>query len=153
MNVLRSAEASERDQVGRGVGVVLLLGIALIHLLDAVNQFEEHKYVFVLYMLLMAGSLAVATFLLRTDSRLAWSLLTTIAGLTLLGFILSRTTGLPSFDDDIGNWTEPLGLASLFTEGVAVLLGLYKIATTPRIESGGLAAAVAGSDPETTGTG
>lgn len=148
MTVLRSAEASERDQVGRAVGVVLLLGIALIHLLDGVNQVDEHTYVFVLYLLLMAGSLAVAAFLLRTDSRLAWSLVTLIAGLTLLGFILSRTTGLPDLDDDIGNWTEPLGLASLFTEGVAVLLGLYKMATTPRIERGGLTAAVAGSDPE-----
>jgi len=144
MTALRSAEASERDQVGRAVGVVLLLGIALIHLLDAVDQFHEHTYVFVLYLLLMAGSLAVAAFLLRTDSRLAWSLVTLIAGLTLLGFILSRTTGLPNFDDDIGNWTEPLGLASLFTEGVALLLGLYKVATTPRIERGGLTAAVAG---------
>jgi hypothetical protein len=149
MGVLRSAEASERDQVGRGVGVVLLLGIALVHLLDAVNQFAEHKYVFVLYLLLMAGSLAVAAFLLRTDSRLAWSLVTLIGGLTLLGFVLSRTTGLPNFNDDIGNWAEQLGLASLFTEGAAVLLGLYKLATTPRIERGGLIAAVTGSDPET----
>jgi asparagine N-glycosylation enzyme membrane subunit Stt3 len=148
MAVLRSAEASERDQVGRGVGVVLLLGIALVHLLDAVDQFDEHKYVFVLYMLLMAGSLAVGAFLLRTDSRLAWALVTLIAGLTLLGFVLSRTTGLPNFEDDIGNWAEPLGLASLFTEGVAVVLGLYKMATTPPIERGGLTAAIAGPDRE-----
>jgi hypothetical protein len=147
MRVLRSAEATERDQVGRAVGVVLLLGIALIHLLDAIPKFEEAKYVFVLYLLLMAGSLLVGAFLLRTDSRLAWTLVTLIAGLTLLGYILSRTTGLPNFKDDIGNWSEPLGLASLFTEGVAVLLGLYKLATTPRIERGGLTAAVAGSDP------
>jgi hypothetical protein len=148
MGVLRSAEASERDQVGRGVGVVLLLGVALIHLLDAVNQFDEHKYVFVLYVLLMAGSLAVAAFLLRTDSRAAWSLVALIAGLTLVGFILSRTTGLPNFDDDVGNWAEPLGVASLFTEGSAVILGLYKLATTPRIERGGLTAAITGSDPK-----
>jgi hypothetical protein len=147
MRVLRSAEATERDQVGRAVGVVLLLGIALIHLLDAIPKFEEAKYVFVLYLLLMAGSLLVGAFLLRTDSRLAWTLVTLIAGLTLLGYILSRTTGLPNFKDDIGNWSEPLGLASLFTEGVAVLLGLYKLATTPRIERGGLTAALAGSDP------
>jgi hypothetical protein len=128
--------------------VVLLLGIALIHLLDAIPKFEEAKYVFVLYLLLMAGSLLVGAFLLRTDSRLAWTLVTLIAGLTLLGYILSRTTGLPNFKDDIGNWSEPLGLASLFTEGVAVLLGLYKLATTPRIERGGLTAAVAGTDPD-----
>ena len=51
MSVLRPAEASERDQVGRAVGVVLLLGVALIHLLDAVDQYHEHKYMFVLYVL------------------------------------------------------------------------------------------------------
>jgi hypothetical protein len=122
MAVLRSAEASERDQVGRGVGVVLLLGIGLVHLLDAVDQFDEHKYVFVLYLLLMAGSLAVGAFLLRTDSRLAWALVTLIAGLTLVGFVLSRTSGLPNFEDDIGNWAEPLGMASLFVEGAVVAL-------------------------------
>jgi hypothetical protein len=145
---LRAIEATERDQVGRAVGVVLLLGVALIHLLDAVDQVHEHTYVFVLYLLLMAGSLFVAAILLRTDSKLAWSLVTLAAGLTLLGFVLSRTSGLPNFRDDIGNWTEPLGLASIFTEGAAVVLGAYKIATTPRIEQGGLAAAVTGTNPE-----
>jgi hypothetical protein len=145
MAVLRAAEATERDQVGRAVGVLLLLGIALIHLLDAIAKFHEAKYVFVLYLLLMAGALLVSAFLLRTDSRSAWTLVTLIAGLTLIGFVLSRTTGLPNFKDDVGNWTEPLGVASLFVEGVAVLLGLYKIATTPPIEAGGLTSAVGGS--------
>jgi hypothetical protein len=37
----------------------------------------------------------------------------------LLGYVLSRGPGLPGYDDDRGNWTEPLGLVSL---GVEVLL-------------------------------
>jgi len=42
--------------------------------------------------------------------------------------VLSRTTGLPNATDDIGNWTEPLGLASLVVEGcvVAVALGALR---------------------------
>jgi hypothetical protein len=36
--------------------------------------------------------------------------------------VLSRTTGLPSATGDIGNWTEPLGLASLFVEGAVVVI-------------------------------
>jgi hypothetical protein len=145
---LRAAEAIERDQVGRGVGVVLLLGIALIHLIDGVGQLHEHVYVFVLFMLLMAGTMVVSMVLLRTDSRSAWSLVALMAGLTFLGFVISRTTGLPNFKDDVGNWLEPLGLASLFVEGAAVLLGLYKVITTPPIEPGGLTSAMAGSAPE-----
>ena len=35
---------------------------------------------------------------------------------------MSRTVGLPASTDDIGNWAEPLGLASLFVEGAVVLL-------------------------------
>jgi hypothetical protein len=45
-------------------------------------------------------------------------------------------------------WAGPLGLASLFTEGVAEVLGLYEMATTPTIERGGLTGAIAGSDRE-----
>lgn len=144
MATMHAAQAAQRDQVGRAIGVVLLLSIALIHLLDGVDQYHEHKAIFGLYVLLMAGTLLVAGVLLRTDSRLAWGLVTMMAGLTFLAFVISRTTGFPGFKDDIGSWTEPLGLASLFVEGVAVLLGLYKVTTTPTIEAGGLRAAVAG---------
>ena len=51
----------------------------------------------------------------------------------LIGFVLSRTTGLPHASDDIGNWTEPLGLASLFVEVTvaAAALGAYAILPAP----------------------
>ena len=150
MSTLQPHEAAERDQVGRATGIVLLLSIALIHLVDGVSQLHEHAYVFALYVLLMAGTLLVAGLLLRVDSRPAWGLVTLMAGLTFAAFVLSRTTGLPDFHDDVGNWTEPLGLASLFVEGCAVLLGLYKTVTTPRVLHGarGLASAVTGGAAE-----
>ena len=50
-------------------------------------------------------------------------------------YILSRTTGLPNATGDIGNWSEPLGLASLFVEGavIAVAAGAYTI-VPPRMQ-------------------
>jgi len=48
-----------------------------------------------------------------------------------VGFILSRTTGLPNASDDIGNWTEPLGLASLFVEGAVIAASLSAYAILP----------------------
>ena len=39
-----------------------------------------------------------------------------------VAFVVSRTVGLPNGADDIGNWWEPLGLASLFVEGALVVL-------------------------------
>jgi hypothetical protein len=59
-----------------------------------------------------------------------------MSGLTLLAFILSRTTGLPTAKDDIGNWSEPLGVASMFVEGVVLALSLYELATTPVVRAG-----------------
>jgi hypothetical protein len=45
-----------------------------------------------------------------------------LAAATFLGYCLSRTTGLPAATDDIGNWTETLGVLSLVAEGAVVAL-------------------------------
>ena len=131
-----SREASSRDQVGRAVGIVGLLGIALIHFLDAFSVFDESKLVFVLYILLMIVTLLASGILLRTDSRLTWMLAGGTAGLTIVGFVLTRTTGLPGFPDNVGNWREPLGLASLWVEGLVLVLSVYEVVTTPAMDDG-----------------
>ncbi len=52
----------------------------------------------------------------------------------MLDFVLSRTTCLPGFPDNVGNWLEPLGLASLWVEVLVLVLSGYKVVTTPPIE-------------------
>ena len=47
-----------------------------------------------------------------------------IAGSVLLGYVVNRTVGMPGATDDIGNWTEPLGLASIVAEGMTVAAAL-----------------------------
>ncbi len=118
-----------RDQVGRAVGIVGLAGIALIHLLDAVPKYGETRYIFFLYIVLMVGTLTAAAVLLRVDSRLAWSLAVMATVATLAAYVLSRTTGLAQASQDIGNWSDSLGLASVFVEGCTLLLGVYKLVT------------------------
>jgi hypothetical protein len=50
--------------------------------------------------------------------------------------VISRAVGLPQGADDIGNWAEPLGLASLFVEGTLVALAATvlqeRLAVRPR---------------------
>ncbi|HEY4094017.1 MAG TPA: hypothetical protein VGM33_00805, partial [Baekduia sp.] len=41
------------EVVARGVGVVAVAGIGLVHLLDAIDTFHETRYVFWLYVALM----------------------------------------------------------------------------------------------------
>ncbi|MFN8203155.1 MAG: hypothetical protein U0S48_11345 [Solirubrobacteraceae bacterium] len=117
-----------RDGIARAAGVVALAGIGLIHLLDAPGKFEETPYMGWMYVALIAGCLVVGAELIRTGSRLAWSGAALLALSALVGFTLTRTVGLPQATGDIGNWGEPLGLASLFVEGCVVALSLAALA-------------------------
>jgi hypothetical protein len=114
-----------RDVATRAVVAVGLAGIALIHLLDSIGKFHETRYVFWLYVALMLGSLVVAAAVLHRPRRSIWLAAAGLAAGALAGFVISRTVGLPNATDDIGNWTEPLGLASLFVEGTVIGASLY----------------------------
>jgi hypothetical protein len=114
-----------RDIATRAVVAVGLAGIALIHLLDSIGKFHETRYIFWMYVALMLGSLLVAAGALHGSRRSIWLAAAGLAAGALAGYVISRTVGLPSATDDIGNWTEPLGLASLFVEGTVVGVSLY----------------------------
>jgi hypothetical protein len=104
----------------RATVAVGLAGIALIHLLDSIGKWSETRYLFWMYVALMVGSLVMAAAVLFSRARLVWAGAGALAAGALVGYVLSRTTGLPNATGDIGNWTEPLGLASLFVEGAVV---------------------------------
>ena len=72
---------------------------------------------FWMYIALIAGSLVAAGAVLFTRSRARFARRRRPRRERAAGYVLSRTTGLPNATGDIGNWTEPLGLASLFVEG------------------------------------
>jgi hypothetical protein len=50
----------------------------------------------------------------------------------IVGYILTRSIGLPNYSDDIGNWTEPLGLTSLAVEGLLLICGVVALAAAAR---------------------
>ena len=105
----------------RVVGALLLLGIALIHGLDLGGKLQEVPYLGYLYIALIAGSVLAAA-LLFVRPRAGWTLGGTLALLTFVAYCVNRTVGLPGAVDDLGNWGEPLGVASLVVEGAMVLL-------------------------------
>jgi hypothetical protein len=108
----------------RATVAVGLAGIALIHLLDSIGKWSETRYLFWMYVGLMIASLATAGWVLFTRSRTALLAAAAVAASALVGYVVDRTVGMPGATDDIGNWTEPLGLASLFVEAAVVAAGL-----------------------------
>jgi len=113
--------------VHRGAVVVGLLAIALIHLLDLPGKWEETRYLGVGYVLVIAASLVLAE--LNANRVRTWSLNASAALsiAVLAGFVINRTVGMPGANEDIGNWGEPLGLASLFVEVITVWVTLRAV--------------------------
>jgi len=110
-------------------GVALgLVGIALIHVLDLFSKLDETPYLAVAYLGLIVASLVVAARLVRVGTSRVLLLAAGLAAATAIAYVLSRTAGLPQATDDVGNWREPLGLASLFMEGLVIALSVYTMA-------------------------
>jgi len=115
--------------VERAAAAVGLAGIALVHLLDVEDRLTEVPYIGWLFVALIVSSLGLAAALIRSDDRRAWLGAGLLAGATIVGYIITRTVGMPNDGgEDIGNWTEPLGLASLLIEGVVVALAVSRLA-------------------------
>jgi hypothetical protein len=121
-----------RDVVARVLGAIGLLGIALIHLLDVIGKFSETPYLGWMYLGAISASIALAAWLVvRGSSRGVWAATGGLALSILTGFVLSRTTGLPDATGDIGNWSEGLGLASMFVEAGVVALSGWALSALP----------------------
>ena len=99
----------------------------MIHLLDAIGKYHETRYVFWMYIALIVGCVATAGAVLFTRTRAAFLVAAGLAASAAAGYVLSRTTGLPNATGDIGNWTEPLGLASLFVEAAVAAVAHRRV--------------------------
>jgi hypothetical protein len=109
-----------------------MAAIAVIHILDAPGTFEGVKYIFWLYIAIIAGAIPFSILLLQWPSRKAWIGPALLSAGPLIGFLLTRTTGLPGDSDDIGNWLESLGLASMFVEVAVLSLSLVRLGVGSR---------------------
>src|SRR5258708_27974998 len=130
-----SFDVLARDVLTRGLAAVGLLGVALIHILDAIPTFPQLPYKGWLYTALIVSAVVLAGWLVRGASRGAWSAAAGLVAVAILVFAYSRTVGLPGAADDVGNWSEPLGVAALFTEAAVLAISGYALAAVrPAVE-------------------
>jgi hypothetical protein len=124
------AQTSEAQVIRRASAAVALGGIAVIHALDLQSKLDELPYVGVMFIVLIVTSVVLAAALIHTNVPRVWMAAGALAAATILGYAISRTTGLPGdHDGDVGNWLEPLGLTSLIVEGFVVLLAAGALLT------------------------
>jgi hypothetical protein len=132
------AENTRHDAVGvdpgtvpevalRLVGALLAIAVAAVHVADqgGVTAFTSPDWLGWSYRMIEIGGVATAIALMVP--RPAW--LGWVAGLLLgvgplIGFMASRTVGVPGDPGDVGNWSDWIGTVALVVETALVTLGV-----------------------------
>jgi hypothetical protein len=127
MNSLNTRYPSTPGKVIAWIGILLIALEGLIHLLDAPDSFDDATYKGLLFVAVVIGA-AVTSIGIYHGQRWGWSLGALTAGSAFIGYVISRTTGLPGLP--VEEWLEPLGVLSLLVEGL--FIGLFLVVPLPR---------------------
>ena len=114
------------------VGIAGLSTVIAIHTSELSGKVEETAYLGFGYVLLIAASLVSIVMLTQRDVR-GWYLGGLACAATIVGFVLTRTTGLPNAKGDIGNWGETIAIWALTAEGLVILLTLFALGNRRKI--------------------
>ena len=86
------------------------------------DHLREAPYAGALFIALSTAALAGALLLMAVDHDLVWTAAAALCLAAILSYVLSRSVALPSMSDDFGDWLNPLGLAAVACETVAVMV-------------------------------
>jgi len=121
------------DAPARAVGAVALASLALIHVEDLPDTWGDSTLVGSAFVVLIAVSLVLAAALLaRPAGARLWLAVGAVGAGALVAYVLSRTSGIPGDDDDIGNWRCSLGLATLTVEALIIVLAAWVVSERSR---------------------
>ena len=103
------------------VAVVAIVATGLIHLGTAREASGEATYKGLLFVANGVGALVAAFAVHRDRADWGWLLGALVAGGAFLGYVLSRTVGLPGLPAEPDALLEPSGIASLVAEAVFLM--------------------------------
>jgi hypothetical protein len=125
----RSAVATS-DAVLRALGVVMLMGLALDHIVQLVPTFQTQWPLGIGYLFLIAGIIIVgARLMMGAPSRVhLWAPVAILGLAAMFAYAFTRVVSTPLDSQDVGNWACSLGMVALFLEVVLVAISAYAIA-------------------------
>ena len=103
------------------LGIVLIIVTGLIHFIETPEYYGEAAYMGVLFALNGIGSLAAAYGIYK-NQKWGWILGLLIAAGSIVGYIVSRTIGMPDFP--IQEWADTTGILSILVEALFSLLAV-----------------------------
>lgn len=109
----------------RWFAITAIVASGVIHLVEAPDAFGDARYKGILFVAQGLGALGAAVGIYRAGQGWGWVLGVLVAGGAFIGYVLSRTVGLPGLPAEPENWLEPMGVASLIAEGLFVWLFVF----------------------------
>jgi hypothetical protein len=97
------------------------IGEAVAHVPVIEPHLVEAPYIGVGFVLLAVVGVYLAVRLVVDPDELVWFATGALGVLAVVGYVLSRSVGLPEIGDDVGAWADPLGLTAVSCELVMVL--------------------------------
>jgi hypothetical protein len=104
------------------LALAAILGTGFIHVAEARDAFGEATYKGLLFVANGLGSLVAAFGIYRNQRESGWLLGLVVAAGAFLGYVASRTVGLPGLPAEPDAWLEPMGVASLVCEALFIIL-------------------------------
>ena len=83
------------ESTARLLGTAAILGLGLIHILDAASTYNSTRWIFWAYMALIVAVVPVALFLLHSTSPLGWTAAASLAAGPLVAYLWSRSIRPP----------------------------------------------------------
>ena len=121
-------DGAERSAWRSPAAAAALVTVAA-HLPITASHLREAPYIGWSFVALEVTLTLVALGLLLDDRTPVWWAAGTIPTLAVLAYALTRTVALPQIADDVGSWTQPLGLVALTAEALLIAITLGRHAT------------------------
>lgn len=131
-SVLVSARGAAPEFAVRFAGALLAVAVAAVHVADqgGVTALADPAWIGWGYRLIEVGGVLAALILLLPRPSwlrppwLGWAAGALLGAAPFLGYVASRTVGVPGDSADVGNWGYWVGTVSLLVEAALVVLSV-----------------------------
>jgi len=137
-SVLVTARGTAPEFAVRFTGALLAVAVAAVHVADqgGVTTLADPAWIGWGYRLIEIGGVLTALILLLPrpawlgPAWLGWAAGALLGAAPFLGYVASRTVGVPGDSGDVGNWGYWVGTVSLLVEAALVILSVSMLLAT-----------------------
>jgi hypothetical protein len=107
------------------LAILLILATGILHFVTTAEEYSEARYMGVLFLANFFGSLVSALGIARRKLGWGWILGVVIAAGSIIGYIQSRTIGMPGME--VEAWYDPIGIPAVLIEtAFLITFGIVK---------------------------